>query len=138
MIKRIDQPIGAARKNGDHAKMAEVSPGVFVQLDLGFKPAEVVICDVVEAGGGLFKLVPRTWEKLVRVDSDLCERLGLGTGTGIMRRLIRSGFVDGGRTAPKAYTVNLSSYFRHLTRCSEDPDFWQKKDRVKLFRSAMF
>jgi len=135
MINRIAK---APAKNGAKPRMAEISPGVYVQLDLKFMPSDVVFCDLVETGPGTFKLSPRTWERLVRVDSDLCERLGLGAGTQIMRRLIRSGFVDGGRTAPKAYTVNLSSYFRHLARCSEDPDFWANKGREKLFRSAMF
>jgi len=104
--------------------MAEISPGVYVQLDLKFMPSDVVFCDLVETGPGTFKLSPRTWERLVRVDSDLCERSAWGR-TQIMRRLIRSASSTEAHGA-QAYTVNFL-LFSPPGRCSEDPDFWANK-----------
>ena len=108
-------------------RMVEVAPNRFVQLDLKFEVPEKVLCDVVPIQGtpGAYRLVPNSWEKLERVNWELCLKLGLGNDTTTLRRLIRSGFVDGARVSPQVYTVNLASYFNHLKRCSDDPDFWE-------------
>ncbi len=110
--------------------LVQVAPNKFVQLALDFTPPETVLCDFEPVPGqpGYYKLVPRSWEQLVRVDEDLCEKLGLGRETHTMRRLIRSKFVDGSRVSPKIYNVNLSAFFRHMQRCAEDPDFWENPE----------
>jgi hypothetical protein len=127
--------------NGRHPpRMVEVGPGQFapapVQGELPFGVPETVFCDVVELPqGGVYKLVPRSWEQLERVTVELCARLGLGRQTRTLRRLIRGGFVDGGRVSPEVYTVNLASYFQHLKRCAEDPDYWERRDVLDQFRA---
>lgn len=108
----------------DGSPMVEIAPNTYVQMELSFTLPEMVLCDVVPAGEGRFKLVPRTWEHFERVTSDLCRKLGMGERTDTLRRLIRGGFVAGARVAPQAYTVNLSSYWKHYERCAEDPDYW--------------
>ena len=119
-------------------KMAEVAPNKWVQLDLDYAPPEIVLADVVPTEDGKFKLVPRSWERLERVTSDLCVRLGLGPDTLTLRRLIRAGFVDGARISPKLYNVNIAAFFRHMNRCAKDPGFWEKRDNYRLFREVHF
>jgi hypothetical protein len=118
--------------------MVEVAPNKFLQLDLAFQPPATVFCDVVPIAGqpGAYNLVPRSWERLERVTADLCEKMGLGRETLTLRRLIRTGFVDGSPVAPKVYNVNIVSFFNHMKRCAENPDFWQEKQRAKYLRSA--
>jgi hypothetical protein len=116
------------------APVIEVAPNRFVQMDLSFKLPETVFADVVPAGNGVYKLVPRTWERFERVTGELCRKLGLGDRTDTLRRLIRAGFVDGGRVSPDLYTVNLASYFAHLKRCSEDPAYWDNPKVLDEYR----
>jgi len=105
--------------------MVQVAPNRFVSKGADLPaPPEQVLCDVVANGDGFYRLEPRTWERFERVDSSLCRKLGLGGRTDTLRRLIRGGFVGGARVAPKLYTINLSSYWAHYERCSEDPDYW--------------
>jgi hypothetical protein len=117
--------------------MVEVAPNRYVQMDLSFELPETVFCDLVEAGDGKYKLVPRTWERLERVTGELCRQLGLGTRTDTLRRLIRASFVDGGRPSPDLYTVNLASYFAHLKRCAEDPGFWENPKVLAEYRESL-
>jgi hypothetical protein len=103
--------------------MVQVAPNRFVSKSAD-NPPEMVLCNVVPNGDGLFRLEPRTWERFERVDSGLSRKLGLGGRTDTLRRLIRGGFVGGARVAPKLYTVNLDSYWAHYERCAEDPGYW--------------
>jgi hypothetical protein len=118
--------------------MTQVSPNRWVQLDLAFTPPEMVLADVIDGGDGTRRVIPRSWEHLVPVTKDLSILLGLGGDTQTLRRLIRAGFVEGGRVAPRKYTVNIESYYAHLTRCGEEPDFWEDSKRLKAYREAMF
>jgi hypothetical protein len=110
--------------------MVQVAPNRFVSKGADNlrtpspPPPEMVLCNVVPNGDGLYRLEPRTWERFERVDSGLSRKLGLGTRTDTLRRLIRGGFVGGARVAPKLYTVNLDSYWAHYERCAEDPAYW--------------
>ncbi len=117
--------------------MVEVAPNRWVQQELGFSVPETIFCDVVPAGEGKWKLVPRTWEQWERVTGELCLKLGLGERTDTLRRLIRSNFVDGARVSPDLYTVNLASYFAHLKRCAENPDFWNDEEVLEVYRSTI-
>jgi hypothetical protein len=111
-------------------------------MDLTLEVPEMVFCDVVPIDGspGHYKLVPRSLEKLVRVSPELIEKLGLGSSRDqtTLKRLIRAGFVDGGRVSPQVYTVNLASYFQHLKRCSENPDFWDDPKVRAEYSNAYF
>lgn len=119
--------------------MVEVAPNRYVQLDLNYTPPETVFCDVVPVPGepGKFTLKPRTWEKMVRVTAELSLQLGLESRTDTLRRLIRSGFVDGARVSPRTYTLNVASYFAHFKRCAEDPDFWTKPQVLKEYYASI-
>lgn len=129
--------------------LVQLAPKRFVQLELKIegKAPETVFCDLEEAQGhpGYYRLVPRSLEYLVRVTPELVEKLGLeysrrpnggGNGCTTLKRLIRAGFVDGARVSPQVYTVNLASYFQHLKRCAEDPDFWENPKVRKVYNSA--
>ena len=136
--------------------MVQVAPRQFVQMDLlkieGRAP-EMIFCDLepVQGRPEYYRSVPRTLEHFVRLTPELVEKLGLldprsgrnrGIGCGVpsglntLKRLIRAGFVDGARVAPMVYTVNLASYFQHLKRCAEDPDFWENPKVREEYRIA--
>jgi hypothetical protein len=129
MINRLDKP-----------KLVEVAPNRFVQMDLAFEAPEMVFCDVVPIPGhpGHFKLEPRSWERLVRLTPELTDKLGLGHDNTTLRRLIRAGFVDGARVSPQVYSVNLASYFQHVKRCAEDPNFWENPKVRAEYGTAYF
>jgi hypothetical protein len=123
---------------GSRPHMVEVAPNRFVQMNIDLEMPGTAFCDVVPVQGapGTFRLVPRSWEKLERVNRELCQKLGLGGDTTTLRRLIRTGFVDGARVTPAIYTVNLAAYFSHLKRCAEDPDFWDNPKVRAQIREA--
>jgi hypothetical protein len=104
--------------------MVQIAPNRFAAGNRDKPPPEMVLCNVVPNGDGLYRLEPRTWERFERVNSDLSRKLGLGGRTDTLRRLIRGGFVGGARVAPKLYTLNLESYWAHYERCAEDPNYW--------------
>lgn len=118
------------------ARIVEIAPNKFVQLDLNLPPPEMVLCDVVPIPGhaGHFKLSPRSWERLVRVTPELLDRLGVDRMT--LLRLIRSGFVDGARVVPRAYVVNLVSFFAHMKKCAENPDYWENPRILSEYKTA--
>ncbi|MCE0499443.1 MAG: hypothetical protein LV481_15995 [Methylacidiphilales bacterium] len=124
----VKKLVGKPKKAGGATrvgKMVQVAPSLFVPGGANpHPPPESVFCNVVENGAGLFRLEPRTWERFERVNGNLSRKLGLGTRTDTLRRLIRGGFVAGARVAPKLYTLNLASYWTHYDRCVENPDFW--------------
>ena len=105
-------------------KMVQIAPTLFVSRDAKPPASELVLCNVVHNGDGFYRLEPRTWERFERVNGGLSRKLGLGSRTDTLRRLIRGGFVGGARIAPKLYTINLESYWAHYDRCAEDLDYW--------------
>jgi len=114
---------GAAARVTD--KMVQIAPSLFVPRGTNpHTPPELILCNVVPNGEGLYRLEPRTWERFERVNSGLSRKLGLGSRTDTLRRLIRGGFVGGARVAPKLYTINLESYWTHYDRCADDPGYW--------------
>ena len=116
-------------------RMIQVAPNKFAprQLDFKFEPPTSLWCDPVPNGDGTFSLQPRSWEHYLPVTSELCQKLGMGTRTDTLRRLINGGFVLGSHITPRIYVVNVVSYWEHFTRCGEDPDYWTDPVRLRTF-----
>jgi len=110
--------------------LVEVAPGMFAHSMA--KPPKIVLCDVEPSDTpGLCKVVPRQYERMEKVTDELLETLG-GISRDTMARLIHGGFVEGIRVAPRIYLLNLHSWFNHLRRCAEQPDFWERQGEKNL------
>ena len=69
----------------------------------------------------------------------LAKKLGfLGTWETIIR-LGRAGFIEVIQVAPRVTLINIDSWYNHLRRCAEDPDFWElSRDAIKEYRKCIF
>ena len=126
-----------ARPVNPAARMVEVSPGRYILAPAGRQVPDVVMCRATPNDDGTWRLCPEcvTW---ARMDSDLLRALGLASQWQTLYRLARAGFVEMVRVAPHTYLLNLDSWFNHLTRCAEDPEFWAEDGRNRIeYRRAL-
>jgi len=88
-------------------------------------------------GDGTYSPLPYT-EPMVRVDSRLIKLLGFRGQWHTLARLGRAGFIEMVRIAPATTLLNLNSYFNHMARCAEDPEFWDEgKGNLKEYRKSI-
>lgn len=89
---------------------------------------KIGIVDWLPAGDGTYNPVLRLHAQHIRVSiaAVVCDVHHL-----ILRRLIRAGFVEGYQPSPCCCMINLHSYFDHLNRVAEDPEFWDEKRRAR-------
>lgn len=118
-------------------EMVEVAPGRWVPRERP-EPPDVSLCRWREQAGGTYEPVPLT-ERLVRLDTKLAARLGFsGRQYNTLRRLGAAGFFELIRVAPGVTLINLDSYFGHLRRCAEDPEFWDTDGaNMREYRRAL-
>jgi len=104
--------------------MVEISPGRFALAPAGRRAPDVVMCRATPSGDGTWRLNPEnvTW---ARVNSKLLESIGLGGQFKTFCRLWRAGFIEVIPIAPHTTLLNLDSWFNHLQRCAEEPEFWE-------------
>lgn len=128
---RINQPV-----------MRQVSPGRYVPVD-GYVTPDRCLAEWKRNADGTFTAVPYT-DRMARLDKDLLILLGLynddhGHGSfNTMYRLHRAGFIEMVKAAPRMYLLNLDSWFNHLARVAEDPDFWAEGNgNIEAYREAM-
>jgi hypothetical protein len=123
-------------KEATQPTMAEVSPGRWVPLRPGVEVPSVTLARWIENPDHSYKLLPFT-ERLIRVDRHLQNKLGLGDRWDTLSRLITAGFVEGLRICPKTTLLNLESYYNHLSRVAEDPEFWAEgKGNLEEYRKS--
>jgi hypothetical protein len=124
---------------GKNAKTVtiEVAPGRRV-VDL---PRELVrrvaIAEWIPQGDGTYKPVARVHDEEIPLTDDLPQRLGLGVSHDTLKRLIKAGFVRGCRVAPNRHIFYLQSYYDHVERVREDPDFWTR-ERLRDYMQAAY
>lgn len=113
-------------------QMVEVSPCRWIPRDGAAMP-DVVLCRMVRGADGAY--VPKPFaEKLVKVDAGLLKMLGLSYPT--MRRLGFAGFIEVIKPSPSRMLINLDSYYNHLARVAEDPEFWDRPENLKAYAQA--
>lgn len=103
--------------------MIQVAPHLWAPDPEADRVLEITLARFVEAEGGHYRLVP-VLENMARVNSDLLTKLGLERQFLTLYRLARAGFIEMIRIAPHTYLLNLDSYYNHVRRCAEDPEFW--------------
>ena len=114
--------------------MVEVKPGRWVARDSALDIPERFITSRIKQSDGTCRLVPDT-VKLAHITSNLLAVLGLPEhGWRILHKLNAAKFVEVLRVSPRCSSLNLDSYFNHLKRVAEDPDFWdQEGENFKLY-----
>ena len=116
--------------------MIQVAPGKWM-ADQDKTPPDYTVAEWHKNGDGSYTPVPAAG-KLVRVTSRLVRELGFTGQWCTLRRLWRAGFVEMLQIAPNTTLINLDSYYNHLRRVAEDPDFWERgKPNFEHYRAVM-
>jgi hypothetical protein len=125
------------------ARLIEVAPGTeILPVDLRKVPQlgvfdwtrkKVVFPDSGKEG---FAYVPvvRVHDAWMRISE--AEKLPLGLSEEVIVKLIRGGFVEGGRGAPNSKTVNVISLLDHIEETRANPDFWGAEERRRYKEGA--
>lgn len=117
----------------------EVAPGVeILPVDLRRIPAIGVffwkpVTATLKNGKTIKAYVPmeQVHEAWLRISE--VERLPFGLSKETLRKLVKGGFVEGGRAAPNAATVNVISLLEHIEATRADFDFWNRENRRQRF-----
>lgn len=110
--------------------MVMVAPGRYAPAIKGKTP-DMCICFWQDNGDGTMRPYPVN-QRLVRLDSNVARLLGFAGQYCTLRRLGEAGFIEIVKAAPGFTLINLDSWFNHLRRCAEDPEFWDKSKKNYL------
>jgi len=117
-------------------ELVQVSPGRWM-VNGGGRLPDVVLASLSPCGDGTYQCLPFT-ERLAPLDAALVHRLGFGSDRGrTLKRLAKAGFIEIIYPTPKRPLINLDSYYNHLRRVAEDPEFWEKKDNLKAYQETI-
>ena len=120
--------------------MVQVAPGKYAPTSA--EVPELTVCAWQKSADGHYIPVPVA-ERWVRLDDDMTRILGFGGVRGTrprsdtLLRLGRSGFIEIIHASPRCYMLNLDSWFNHLRRCAEDPEFWENEARVAEYLKSL-
>ena len=86
------------------------------------------ICRWAKQADGTYHPIPFPY-RLVRLTPETTSMLGFMSGNRDIRystllRLANAEFVEIVRISPNCQMLDLDSWFRHLSECMEDPEFW--------------
>lgn len=112
-------------------KKTEAIPGkptFAAPLDIAPK---VGIYELIPIGSGEYKAVIKTREAWTRLTPSTASELGLGIEYKSLKRLIIAGFVKGQKITPSTWQFSICSYFEHLERVRNDPEFWDENHPQK-------
>lgn len=106
-------------------KLVEVAPGRFACKD-GATP-EYVIAEVFRRPDGSLGLrLGEDCGRMVKLNATLGELLGFKGQLHTIRRLGVAGFVRIVQPSPSVHLLDLDSWYAHLERTVDDPDFWDR------------
>jgi hypothetical protein len=139
--KRLDPPLGepavagtmAARlQHVTQADMVQVAPGIWTPKGPG-EVTELTLAHWVAQGDGTYRLTPYR-DRLVRLCRRVASLLGFHGYYNTLFRLWWAGYIEIVKVAPGTHLINLDSYYNHLRRCAEDPEFWDDKARLEEYQ----
>ena len=113
-----------------------IAPGIFVPTNPQHIP-EVILCKVIECGGGQVRLEPFR-EDWIQMDPPSLRMIGMGNKRNTLLRLSDGGFIECVKTSPGVWLLNLTSWYNHLRRVAEaaadGEDFWATEgDNYKVY-----
>ena len=128
-VAKIGIPPSARLLTLQKGSLVQIAPGLWRPAE-GVDPAsipDVILARTMRAPDGAVRLVP-AGEQWVRLDSDIVQALGFAGDCKTLLRLAMAGFIEIVRVAPRCKLLNLSSWWGHVRRVSEDQDFWNADD----------
>jgi len=115
--------------------MVQVAPGRWSPRP-GKKPPEFTVASWKNNGDGTYTAVPHE-ERMIRLTRKLADALGFQCQLHTFYRLGNAGFIELLHPAPGRRLLNLDSWYNHLRRVAEDPDFWSSDGKnLKAYREA--
>lgn len=115
----------------------QAAPGKFVRAPGGGAAPEFTLARWQQDEQGLFFPQPFC-EHMIRLDERVVRMLGFTRQWHTIYRLGRAGFIELVRVAPGTTLINLDSYYGHLARVAEDPEFWDAgKGNLEEYRKAL-
>jgi hypothetical protein len=112
-------------KDATKPLLIQVAPGRFAPAKRAGKNPHMTLCFWRDNGDGTLSPIPVT-QRLVRLDGEVASLLGFAGQYNTLRRLGEAGFVEIVKAAPGLTLLNVDSWFNHLRRCAENPDFWDR------------
>jgi hypothetical protein len=126
----VTERLATKLRSATAPEMVQVAPGRWM-VNGGGKPPEVVIASLSARGDGTYECLPIT-ERLAALTAALIKRLGFSSDRGrTLKRLAMAGFIEIIYPSPRRALINLDSYYNHLRRVAEDPEFWQDEANRK-------
>ncbi len=127
----FQSPLAPMVQAAARPEMVRVAPGKHAWVPAPTaqrKVADYVLCRWSRQGDGTYAPVPLPY-RLVRMTPELTAMLGFVSGNRTVRadtllRLAAAGFIECVRVSPHCWMLDLDSWFRHLSDCLDDPEFW--------------
>ena len=129
-------PLAKRLRRATEPCMVQVGPGVWAPRDPAESVPEVVLAVWKPTGNGQYVLMPFR-DQMARLNKRLANLLGFRGQYNTLLRLGRAGFIEIVKAAPFTNLINLDSYYNHLRRCAEDPEFWEHEDNRELYRQSL-
>lgn len=115
--------------------MVQVAPGKFAPRP-GRKVPDMTVATWQANADGTYSAVP-VCERMVKLTRKLSSTLGFPGQFETMRRLGRAGYIECIKATPHIYMLNLDSWYGHLRRCAEDPEFWDPDGKnLRAYKQA--
>lgn len=128
-------PIDKRLLEATRPDMVQVAPGRFAPRP-GRKVPDMTIATWQANADGTYTAFPHT-ERMVKLNRKLTSLLGFPGQFETIRRLARAGYVECIKLSPQVYMLNLDSWFGHLRRCAEDPEFWDPDGKnLRAYKAA--
>jgi hypothetical protein len=128
-------PINQRLIEATRPDMIQVAPGRWAPRP-GRKAPDVTLATWQANADGTYTPTP-ICERMVKLTRKLTTMLGFPGQFETIRRLGRAGYVECIKLTPHIYMLNLDSWFGHLRRCAEDPDFWDQDGKnLRAYKQA--
>lgn len=112
----------------------EATPGKTVVEMPSSKLSSVGVCKFISLGDNLFKAQVVRCPSWVRLTEMAPAQLGLGIEYNSLKRLIIAGFVLGQKVTPRNWQFSLESYYEHVERVHNDPEFWDPDNPARNYQ----
>ena len=118
-----------------------VAPGQAVVPLAPHEVARYCVAELIPTGEpSTYRAVARFHPAEYPISREMLRKLGIGVSTGVLKRLVRAGFVVGARICPGLHVFSIESYQGHVAAvkqaAEEGRDFWSG-DNLARYRAAI-
>ena len=129
------KPLSARLAAMTARKMIPVAPGRYVS-QRGEPAPDFTFARWSRRPDGQYELLPEETH-MIRLTGSVIRMLGFNERADTIFRLARAGFVEVVKVAPQTMLLNLDSWWNHVRRCAEDPEFWNNAANLEEYRKAL-